>query len=181
VFTYENSIPVCVWITAQECRKLPCIVDERICGDTFLKVEKLGDLDFAVSDIWMYNGNCVFACSTFQQRYEWLQKLLKTFTSCIDGVTVDLIHKSELDFTELKIRGNEIYTDEIGKHGFFEEDDGSRVMSVKKLAFPDCYEVEGGGHLKVPDLKTSQYLRQKGTHFKCKCVPHEDGSWVLIE
>lgn len=180
VFTYENDIPVCVWITTHESRKIPCIVDERICGDTFLRVEKIGDMDFAVSDIWMYNGNCVFACSTFQQRYEWLQKLLSTFTSCVAGVTIDLIHKSDLDMSEVRLRGHETYLDEIGKSGFFEEDDGTHVIKVKRLAIPDCYEVSKGGYLKVPDLKTSLHLRSLGQEFEIRCKKNEDGSWTII-
>lgn len=180
MFTYENDIPVCVWITTHESRKIPCIVDERICGDTFLRVEKIGDMDFAVSDIWMYNGNCVFACSTFQQRYEWLQKLLSTFTSCVAGVTIDLIHKSDLDMSEVRLRGHETYLDEIGKSGFFEEDDGTHVIKVKRLAIPDCYEVSKGGYLKVPDLKTSLHLRSLGQEFEIRCKKNEDGSWTII-
>jgi len=180
VFTYENDIPVCVWITMHECRKVPCIVDERICGDTFLRVEKIGDMDFAVSDIWMYNGNCVFACSTFQQRHEWLEKLLSKFTSCVPGVTIDLIHKNDLDMTEVRLRGYESYLDETGKHGFFEEDDGSQLVKVKKLALPDCYEVLSGGYLKVPDLKTSIYLRSFGKEFEIRCKKNDDGSWINV-
>lgn len=180
VFTYENDIPVCVWITMHEFRKLPCIVDERLCGDTFLKVEKIADMDFAVSDIWMYNGNCVFACSTFEQRYEWLQKLLSTFTSCVPGVTIDLIHKSDLDMTEVHLRGYESYLDEINKSGFFEEDDGTQIVKVKKLTMPDCYEVLSGGYLKVPDLKTSLHLRSLGKEFEIRCKKNNDGSWTSI-
>jgi len=180
VFTYENSTPVCVYITQQECRKVPCIVDERLCGDTFLKVEKVGDLDFAVSDIWMYNGNCVFSGSTFEQRYKWLKDLLERFTRCIEGVTIDLIHKDDLDLNEVRLRGYECYTDEIGKFGIFEEYDGTKILTVKKLSIPDCYEVEGGGYLKVPDIKTSVYLRGLGKTFQVKCVENEDGGWSVI-
>jgi hypothetical protein len=55
VFTYENNIPVCLWMNSQECYKIPCCVDERICNDTFLRVEKVGDLEFVIADIWLYN------------------------------------------------------------------------------------------------------------------------------
>jgi len=177
VFTYENNIPVCAFISTQECRKLPCVVDERLCGDTFLRVEKIGKLDFVVSDIWMYNGNCVFACSTFQQRYEWLKLLLKTFTSCVDGVTVNLIHKSELDLSKSKIRGYECYSDEIGKHGCFIEADN--LMKIKKLQLPDCYQVGDSGYLLVPDLKTSEYLRSLGNEFELPCEKVDEDSWKL--
>ena len=45
MFTYENMIPVCLWITKSVSKKVPCVVDERICGDTFLKVEQIGELE----------------------------------------------------------------------------------------------------------------------------------------
>lgn len=184
MFTYENNIPVCAWISTQECRKLPCIVDERLCGDTFLRVEKIGKLEFAVSDIWMYNGNCVFACSTFQQRYDWLKTLLKQFTNCIDGVTIDLIHKSDLDMSQIKIRGYECYTDEINKHGFFVESEPpkpvSNCMKIKKLPLPDCYQVGDSGYLLVPDMKTSEYLRSLGNEFELPCQKVDEDSWRLM-
>ncbi len=137
-------------------------------------------MEYAVSDIWMYNGNCVFACSTFEQRFRWLKELLSKFTSCIDGVTIDLIHKSDLDFKEIRIRGRECYTDEPGKFGIFEEDDGTKILKIKKLPLPDCYEVEGSGYLKVPNLKTSIYLRSLGNEFQAKCIENEDGGWSIV-
>ena len=180
VLTYDNNIPVCLWITAQECRKLPIIADERICGDTFFRVEKIGDLEFVVSDIWMYNANCVFACSTFKQRYEWLKKLLKTFTSNVPG-TAKLIHKSDLP-DGLKLKGVEEHSDEmVGKPGYFVEKDDSVTFTVTKLSIPDCYEIQGKGYLRVPDLKTSVYLRSKGETFIVKCVPYDDEFWDVAE
>lgn len=167
-------------MTPHECRKLPCIADERICGDTLLRVEKIGPLEFAVADIWLYNGNCVFACSTFEQRYEWLQKLLSTFTRCIENVTIDLIHKSDLDFNQIQIRGYECYIDEMGKTGYFVEDDGTRMMKVKKLQLPDCYEVEGGGYLRVPTLSLSHHLRSLGDSFQLRCKKMDAESWSVV-
>ena len=184
VFTYENNIPVCAWISAQECRVLPCIVDERICGDTFLRVEKIGKLEFAVSDIWMYNGNCIFACSTFQQRQDWIQTFLSTFTKCVENVTIDLIHKSDLDMTQIKVRGYEYYSDTIGEKGIFAEAEVPAVkntVKIKKLSLPDCYQVEDGGYLMVPDLKTSEYLRSLGNEFELPCEKVDDEYWKLIE
>ena len=180
VFTYENNIPVCLWLTktVHECRKLPCIVDERICGDTFLKVEKIGHLEFLVSDIWVYNSNCVFACSTFRQRYEWLKDLLSMFTANVPG-TVKLLHKSDVTF---KIRGYEDHNDEIiGRPGYFIENDNSIMVTFVKTDIPDCYKAVGhSGYLKVPDLKTSKYLRSKPSEFQCRCSKNDD-SWTLSE
>lgn len=178
IFTYENSVPVCLWMTTQECRKIQCIVDERLCGDTFLRVEKHGPLEFVVADIFMFNSNCVFACSTFEQRYHWLKDLLK-FIHTVPG-TARFIHKSEIG-NKYKIKGNEVHPNEIGKHGYYEEIDLSNIVDVTKLVLPDCYEVSGGGYLRVPDLKTSEYLRSKGQTFKCKCIKNDDDSWTVAE
>lgn len=182
VLTYDNSIPVCLWISTQECRKIPLIVDERLCGDTFIRVEKIGNLQFVVSDIWMYNSNCVFACSTFRQRYEWLKDLISTFTSHVPG-TVKLIHKSDLQPT-VKIRGYEEYSeDKIGSLGYFSEaKDPGIIVNVTKLSTPDCYIIdEDRGYMRVPDIGTSFYLRSLGDSFKCRCVDNQDGSWSLVE
>jgi hypothetical protein len=179
VFTYENKIPVCIWVTKTGCKKVPCIVDERICGDTFIKAEQIGELDFVVADIWMYNSNCVFACSTFKQRYDWLSKLLSTFTYCVEGITIDLIHKQDLA-DEVPLKGFEEHPlDGIGSTGYFVEK--SNLQTITKLEMPDCYSVNGKGYLNVPDLKTSLYLRSKGTTFQCKCERVDDEFWNVIE
>jgi hypothetical protein len=179
VFTYENKTPVCLWITTNECKKMPCIIDERICGDTFLKVEKIGPLDFVVSDIWMYNSNCVFACSTFKQRYDWLYKLLNRFTTCVEGITIDLIHKEDLG--DVKIRGYEEHTDINGKPGYFVEKDDTELLNIIALTIPDCYEVKQGGFLRVPDMKTSIFLRSKGSTFTCRCIKFDEEFWDVAE
>lgn len=180
IFTYEENVPVCLWVSAVECRKVPCIVDERLCGDTFLKVERIGELDFVVSDIWMYNSNCVFACSTFKQRYDWLFKLLTKFTRCIEGVTIDLIHK--LDLGDVQIRGHEYHpVDTPGCHGYFAQNDGTEIFDIVRLSMPDCYEIAGKGFLRVPDLKTSMFLRQQGQTFKCRCKKYDDEFWDVVE
>lgn len=172
---------MCLWITNYEAKKLPCIVDERLCGDTFLKVEKIGPMDFVVSDIWMYNSNCIFACSTFKQRYEWLEKLLKRFVTYVEGVTIDLIHKSELG--DVDIKGYEEHPIGMpGKPGYFvEKQEDGELVTITRLPIPDCYEIEGKGHLHVPDMKTSVYLRSKGNTFSCRCVKYDEEFWALVE
>ena len=169
-----------MWVSRSECKKVPCIVDERICGDTFLRVEQIGELDVVVGDIWMYNSNCVFACSTFRQRYDWLKNLLSRFTTYIEGVTIDLIHKDDLG--DVPIKGYEEHSEEmIGKLGYFMEKDDSQKMTIVKLAIPDCYEIPGKGFLRVPDIKTSVFLRSKGDRFECRCVLYEEQYWDIIE
>lgn len=168
-----------MWITPQECKKLPCSVDERICGGTFLRVERLSPLEFVVADIWMYNSNCVFACSSFLQRYDWLKLFLKMFTSYEKDITIRLIHKS--DISDVPIRGYEAYEDEIGKNGYFIENDNTELVHFIRMNMSDCYEsVPFTGYLKVPDIKTSFYLRAKGNEFDCKCIKIEN-DWVVSE
>lgn len=180
VLTYEDVTPVCLWITGNEAKKIPFICDERICGDTFLKVEQLDSQTFLVSDIWMYNSNCVFACSTFEQRYNWLKELLKTFTSHVDGVTIKLLHKS--DYTG-PIKGYEEHpADMPGKPGYYMEDESkSETLNVIRMNIPDCYEIPGKGYLRVPDIKTSIFLRSKGETFVCKCSRYDEEFWDVTE
>lgn len=82
--------------------------------------------------------------------------------------------------TEVHLRGYESYLDEPGKHGFFEEDDGTQIVKVKKLAIPDCYEVLLGGYIKVPNLKASIHLRSLGKEFEIRCKKNHDGSWDIV-
>jgi len=80
----------------------------------------------------------------------------------------------------IKVRGEEVYSADIGSKGYFVEEAGDLVI-VKRLAIPDCYEIKGKkGYLKVPDLKTSVFLRSKGPEFECRCTQAEDGSWELV-
>ena len=175
--TYEKNKPTCFWVTTTEVTRVQCIADERLFGDTIFRAERIGQLEFVISDIFIYNSNCIFACSTFEQRYVWLSKLLE-FTSSSTG-TAKLIHKSKID-SKQKLRGYEDHVDKSGSHGFFVDLEDPNIVEVTKLAIPDCYKVQEG-YLKVPDLKTSVYLRSKGEKFKCKCRKNEDGSWSLIE
>jgi hypothetical protein len=82
---------------------------------------------------------------------------------------------------EIKIKGTEEYLDENGKHGYFVEKDDSEVLDVVKMQLPDCYEIVGKGYLRVPDLKTSVYLRSKGKQFTCKCIKFDDEFWDVVE
>jgi hypothetical protein len=177
VLTYEKNIPVCLWISKDECLKLPMIADERICGDTFLKVEKVSSEEYLISDILIYNSVFIFENSTFEQRHEWLKDLLKEFTYWIPGFT-KLTHKS--DYEIKNIIGYEFHpTENAGKKGYFEEKTNS--CSITYLNIPDCYDVENKGYLKVPDIKTSVFLRSKGNKFELRCIENNDGSWSIKE
>lgn len=125
----------------------------------------------------MYNSNCVFACSTFKQRYEWLKDLLATFTHHIEGVTIKLLHKAEYTGP---LKGYEEHLDDVaGKPGYYVED--SELHTVTRMNIPDCYEIQGKGYLRVPDIRTSVYLRSKGDTFECKCVKYDDEFWDVVE
>jgi hypothetical protein len=176
--TYANNIPVCYWINTHECKKLTVLADERICGDTILRAEKINDKEYIISDIWLYNSNCIYACSTFQQRYIWLEKFLKTFFQETNSFA-KFIHKSQAE--KYPIRGYEEHPEEVGKNGYFVEKDKSELLSIIKMSIPDCYEVVGKGYLYVPDLKTSLYLRSKGETFQCKCSRYDDEYWNVEE
>ena len=169
---------MCYWINTHECKQLLCFVDERVCGDTILRAEKISDKEYVISDIWLYNSNCVYACSSFSQRYTWLEKFLTKFFRETD-LSPKFIHKSKAE--NYPIRGYEEHPEAAGKPGYFVEKDKSEVLSIVKMAIPDCYEVVGKGYLRVPDLKTSRYLRTKGDSFSCKCVKYDDEFWDIQE
>ena len=181
VFTYEKGIPVCLWVTTQECRTIQCVVDERLCGDTIIRAEKVSSFEFVLADIFIYNSNCLHACSTFKQRYDWLKTLMDKFMYTSPGLA-KFIHKSQLDGS-FKIKGYEAHPYEIESPGYFIEEDEKGIIEVVKLSIPDCYEVvsPNTGYLRVPDIKTSFYLRSKGERFKCKCSKNDDGSWTVLE
>jgi hypothetical protein len=164
-------------MNSHECKKIQCIADERICGDTFLRVEKINNNEFVISDIWMYNSNCVYACSTFSQRYEWLKQWIPLVLPSQKGMP-KFIHKSESNHP---IRGYEEHPEEVGKPGYYVEKDDSEMLTVNRTNIPDCYEIVGKGYLRVPDIKTSFYLRSKGETFQCKCIPYDDEFWDVVE
>jgi hypothetical protein len=60
-------------------------------------------------------------------------------------------------------------------------DDGTEIFDVVRLAMPDCYEIPGKGFLRVPDLKTSVFLRSQGQTFKCRCKKNDDEFWDVVE
>ena len=82
---------------------------------------------------------------------------------------------------------NFYYTDikfKSGKPGLiltFEQNDGTEIFDVVRLPMPDCYEIVGKGYIRVPDLKTSVFLRTKGNSFKCRCKKYDDEFWDVAE
>jgi hypothetical protein len=152
---------------------LPIVFDERFFGDTIFRAEKISKDTFVISDIIYHNSNYIFEYTNFTQRYDWLKLVLERFHTPIEGIT-KLIHKSNLP--KVSLRGYEVYTDVPGSTGFFVEDS----KTVTRGEMPDVYLIEES-YVRVPDLKTSVFLRSKGSTFELKCSKHEDGSWVIQE
>jgi hypothetical protein len=173
VLTYENNVPVCSWITARESCVISVCLDERLFGDTIFRAEKVNN-KYVISDVFIYNSSCIFNCSTFKQRYDWTKELLTRFYR--RGLA-EFIHKSDLP-ENTKLRGHEVYDFKEGSHGCFVEVDNTETIISTEI--PDVYNLKGKeGYLLVPDLKTSEFLRSKGTEFKLKCIP-KNGNWEVI-
>jgi hypothetical protein len=83
---------------------------------------------------------------------------------------------------DIGIRGYEEHPDDLpGKPGFFVDKDDSVILDIVALPMPDCYEVKDKGFLRVPDLKTSLFLRSKGASFKCRCIKFDEEFWDVAE
>jgi hypothetical protein len=173
ILTYDKK-PICLWVSNNnECYSLNVCIDERLFGDTIFKVERINN-DYIISDIFIYNSCCVFACTTFKQRYEWTKQLMTRFFYSIPGFP-KLIHKSDSNH---KIKGYEFYTDNPGSKGYYEE---SNKISIVKSDIPDVYFIEGTeSYIQVPDLKTSEYLRSLGDLFQLD-IEEKEGLWFIKE
>lgn len=169
--SYDNNVPVCMWITAREFCVVSVCIDERLFGNTIFRAEKVSG-KYVISDVFAYNGVNLFVSANFKQRYEWSAQLIKRFYR--DGL-VTLIHKSELP-GNIKIKGYEVYDSRPGSKGSFEEP----CETINRTEIPDVYTVKGKqGYVLVPDLKTSVYLRSLGPEFQLSCV-EKDGNWSII-
>lgn len=172
ILTYSELKPVCLWVSGNETKEIPCCISERIFGDTFFKAEYINGT-YIISDVFMFNSCCIFICSTFQQRYEWLGKLVDRFITQIPGLA-KIIHKSTMG--EQPLKGFEIYTDVPGSKGFFIENDKTKVT---KTDIPDVYFIDGSEkYIQVPDIRTSEYLRSLGDSFDLD-IEERNGLWFL--
>ena len=173
VLTYDNNLPVCLWATSRESHVIAVCFDDRFFGDTIFRAEKIGST-YVISDVYVYNSTCVFNRSTFKQRYDWTKEILKRFYT--PGLAV-FIHKSDLP-ENTQVKGNEVYDFKEGSYGCFVE--LNNLETVTRTEIPDVYTVMGKqGYVLVPNLKTSIFLRSKGSEFKIKCIP-KDGNWEVI-
>ena len=174
--TYDEK-PICLWITNQDSFEIPICMDERIFGDTFLKAEKIGN-KYIIADLFLLNSNCIFKCTNYQQRSDLIEKIWDKFYTPIKGFP-ELIPKSKFDFSGTKLKGYELYNQDIGSKGIFVENSKIKII---KTDIPDVYFIEGTeNYLRVPDLKTSEFLRLKGLAFELDCEDMQDGTFVIKE
>jgi hypothetical protein len=174
ILSYDNDIPVCLWVTERECCVLNVCLDERLFGDTIFRAERVSN-KYVISDVFMYNSSCIFGSSTFKQRYDWTARIFKKFYR--PGL-VEIIHKSELP-KNTKLKGYEVYDFKEGSRGCFV--DLENRETVLRTDIPDVYTVKGKeGYVLVPNLKTSVFLRSKGAEFQLRCN-QKDGNWVVQE
>jgi len=176
IFVYENEIPKAFWIsqTLKEIKELTISLDERLFGDTILRVEKISNEDrYVISDIFIYSSTNIFRITTFEQREIWLTKVLKKFYKPIKGLT-ELILKKDI-IEKIPIKGYEFYDDRKGSFGIFSE----LKEIVYKTEIPDVYFIRGKqGYVAVPDLKTSEFLRLKGDEFELQ-IEEIEGVWHI--
>ncbi len=148
-----------------------------MCCDTLFRAERLDDQTYVIADCWLYNSNCVFACSSFAQRYRWLEALFTHAYTHAEG-TVRLLHKSNLP-AGTPLRGEEVYSSTVGAHGVFVD---KPIYTIRATDLPDVYRIDGKeGYLRVPDLRTSLFLRTKGQQFQLSCLPYDEESWMVNE
>ena len=172
ILAYEADLPVCVWMTPYETKYLKVCLDERLFGDTILRAE-LADGNYIISDVFVYNSSCVFAITTFRQRYDWLKQILERFQK--HGAT-KMFHKSSIP--KVQIKGYEFYDSKVGSNGCFSDLDDSQTIQATDI--PDVYTVKGQeGYVLVPTLKLSLLLRSKGSEFKMRCI-QKQGNWEII-
>ena len=173
----ENLKPVCLWITNQDSIEISCCIDERLFGDTFFKAEKIGN-KYIIADLFLLNSNCIFKCTNYEKRSSLIENLFEKFYTPIKNFP-ELIPKSKFDFTGIKLKGYELYTAELGTKGYFVENTKPKII---KSDIPDVYFIEGTeNYLRVPDLKTSEFLRLKGLTFELDCEDMQDGTFLIKE
>jgi hypothetical protein len=160
--------PICLWINNKEIKEVTCSIDERLFGDTLFRVEYLNGT-YIICDMFMYNSCCIFAGTTFKQRYDWIEKLMVFFHNI---PTLDkIIHKSQSNFDCI---GYEYHSNNIGSYGSL-----SNLTKIIKSDIPDVYFIDGtDNYIQVPNIKTSEYLRSLGDSFSLD-IEEKDGLWFI--
>ena len=171
ILTYDKGIPVCLWITQKEIKELTICLDERLFGDAIFRAEKISGYEhkYVISDIFIYASTNIHRLTTFQERFEWTSKILK-FHKHIPGLT-ELYTKD----SAFPIKGYEYYDNKKGSSGIYSE----AKEIVYKSEIPDVYFIRGkSGYVAVPDLKTSEFLRSKGSEFELH-LEENKGIWHI--
>lgn len=176
----ENQKPICLWVTNHDSYEISICMDERLFGDTFFKAEKIGNT-FIITDLFLFNSNCIFKCTNYEKRSNLIVKLLDKFYTPIKGFP-ELIHKSKFDFTGITLKGYEIYTDEIGSKGYFVENINTKKTRIIKSDIPDVYFIYGTeNYIRVPNIQISEFLRLKGLEFDLEVEDMNDGTFTIKE
>jgi hypothetical protein len=78
LLSYQDSKPVCLWISGKTVTTIQCAIDERLFGDTIFQVDYSNGTYF-INDIFLYNSWCIFRDTTLEQRSNWLDSLMTFF------------------------------------------------------------------------------------------------------
>jgi hypothetical protein len=168
---YDEQIPKAYWI-GKDIQELCICLDERLFGDTILRAEKISGHEhkYVISDIFIYASTNIHRLTTFEERFNWTSKILKKFHKHIPGLA-ELYSKE----TSFPIKGYEYYDNKKGSSGIYS--DAKEI--VYKSDIPDVYFVRGKpGYVAVPDLKTSEFLRSKGSEFELD-IEEKEGKWYI--
>ena len=170
ILVYDQEIPKAFWI-GKDIQELTICLDERLFGDTIFRAEKISGHEhkYVISDIFIYASTNIHRLTSFQERFEWTSKILK-FHKHIPGLT-ELYTKD----SAFPIKGYEYYDDKKGSSGIYSE----AKEIVYKSEIPDVYFIRGkSGYVAVPDLKTSEFLRSKGSEFELH-LEENKGIWHI--
>jgi hypothetical protein len=170
ILVYDQQIPKAYWI-GKDIQELTICLDERLFGDTILRAEKISGHEhkYVISDIFIYASTNIFRTTTFEERFNWISKILKLHKK-IPGLA-ELYTKD----SSFPIKGYEYYDTKKGSPGIYSE----AKEIVYRTDIPDVYFIRGKpGYVAVPDLKTSEFLRSKGQEFELH-LEENQGIWHI--
>ena len=174
ILIYEGEIPKAFWISQnlKEIKELTIALDERLFGDTIFRAEKISGEEhkYVISDIFVFASTNIFIRTNFEERSQWLTKILNKFYNPIKGLT-----ELYLKDSKFPIKGYEYYDTNKGSKGIYAEE----KEIVYRTEIPDVYFIRGkSGYVAVPDLKTSEFLRSKGEEFEL-FLEEKEGIWYI--
>jgi hypothetical protein len=167
-----DEIPKAFWVSQKEIKELTIALDERLFGDTIFRAEKISGEEhkYVISDIFVFASTNIFIRTNFEERSQWLTKILNKFYNPIKGLT-----ELYLKDSKFPIKGYEYYDTNKGSKGIYAEE----KEFVYRTEIPDVYFIRGkSGYVAVPDLKTSEFLRSKGEEFEL-FLEEKEGIWYI--